>query len=155
MDWLPITVFILLGICFLIAEIIFVPGTTVIGIFGLLSIGYGIFQSYVSYGNTVGMLTLIGSLLVAFFLFYLSFKNRSWKQFSLKSTMKGRVNEDEESLEPGEKGITVSSLKPVGKALFGENEIEVQSNGEFVEESVKIEVCRIDGKRIFVKPILK
>jgi membrane-bound ClpP family serine protease len=153
MDWLPITAFVLVGIFLLIVEIIFVPGTTVVGILGFLSMGYGIFQSYSTYGNTVGTFTLIGSLLATLLLFYLSFKNRSWERFSLKTSIKSRVNEDERSLEVGMKGMTLSSLKPVGKALFEEDEMEVRSNGGFVEENVEIEVLRIEGKKIFVQPV--
>jgi len=153
MDWMPIAVFVLLGIVLLIAEIIFVPGTTVVGILGFLSLGYGIFQSYASYGNTIGTFTLIGSLLVTILLFYFSFKNRSWERFSLKTSMKGRVNEEIRVLEVGMKGTTVSSLKPVGKALFEDDEMEVRSNGGFVEENVEIEVLRIEGPKIFVQPV--
>ncbi|MCP4458975.1 MAG: hypothetical protein GY816_13285 [Cytophagales bacterium] len=153
MDWLPIALFILLGIVLLIAEIIFVPGTTVVGILGFLSLGYGVFQSYASFGNTVGTFTLIGSLLATILLFYLSFKNRSWERFSLKNTMKGRVNDDKELPEIGMKGMTASSLKPVGKALFDNDEMEVRSNGGFVEENVEIEVLRVEGKKIFVQPV--
>lgn len=153
MDWLPIALFILLGIVLLIAEIIFVPGTTVVGILGFLSLGYGVFQSYTSFGNTVGTFTLVGSLLVTTLLFYLSFKNRSWERFSLKNTMKGRVNEDRELPDVGLKGVTISSLKPVGKALFDNDEMEVRSNGGFVEENVEIEVLRVEGQKIFVQPV--
>lgn len=152
MEWLPIAIFVLLGIILLIAEIIFVPGTTVVGILGFLSLGYGIFQSYASFGNTVGTFTLIGSLLATVLLFYISFKNRSWERFSLKSSMKGRVNENLKVLEVGMKGVTVSSLKPVGKALFEDDEMEVRSNGGFVEENVEIEVLRVEGQKIFVQP---
>jgi len=67
--------------------------------------------------------------------------------------MKGRVNENERVLEVGMKGVTVSSLKPVGKALFEDDEMEVRSNGGFVEENVEIEVLRIEGKKIFVQPV--
>ena len=155
MDWLPIAAFVLVGIFLLIVEIIFVPGTTVVGILGFLSMGYGIFQSYSVFGNTVGTFTLIGSLLTTILLFYISFKNRSWERFSLKNSIKSRVNEDERSLEIGLKGKTMSSLKPVGKALFDENEMEVRSNGGFVEENVEIEVIRIEGKNIFVQPVNK
>lgn len=153
MEWLPIAVFVLLGVILLIAEIIFVPGTTVVGILGFSSLGYGVFQSYASFGNTVGTFTLIGSLLVTLLLFYFSFKNRSWERFSLKTSMKGRVNEGGRVLEEGMKGLTASSLKPVGKALFDDDEMEVRSNGGFVEENVEIEVLRIEGKKIFVQPV--
>lgn len=156
MEWLPIVSFIALGLVLIIAEVIFVPGTTFVGIGGFLSMGYGIYQSYTVYGNTVGTLTLFGSLTVSIILFYISFKNRSWERFSLKNTMQGKVNQDYSfPISVGDKGVTISSLKPIGKALLQDKEIEVRSNGAFIPENVEIEVIRVDGNRIFVKPIEK
>ncbi len=154
MDWLPLAAFILIGLVLIIVEIIFVPGTTVVGIAGFLCMGYGIYQSYAIYGNSVGTLTLIGSLLVSASLIYVSFRNRSWERFSLKSEMTGKVNENDSlDVKAGDKGTSVSSLKPSGKALFNDEEVEVRSNGGFVEENQEIEVLRVEGKKIFVKPV--
>lgn len=154
MDWLPIAAFILIGLVLIIVEIIFVPGTTVVGIAGFLSMGYGIYQSYSLYGNSVGTLTLVASLLVSGLLIYMSFRNRSWERFSLKSEMTSKVNESFDlELQPGDKGRSVSSLKPIGKALFHDEEVEVRSNGGFVEENQEIEVLRVEGKNIFVQPV--
>lgn len=154
MDWLPIAAFILIGLVLIIVEIIFVPGTTVVGIAGFLCMGYGIYQSYALYGNSVGTLTLVGSLLVSALLIYFSFRNRSWERFSLKSEMTGKVNEGYGlNVKVGDRGQSVSSLKPIGKALFDDEEVEVRSNGGYVEENQEIEVLRVEGKRIFVKPV--
>ena len=68
--------------------------------------------------------------------------------------MQSKVNEEFKfSIAEGDRGKTVSSLKPVGKAIFDEHEIEVRSNGGFVEENVEIEVLRIEGQKVFVKPV--
>ena len=154
MDWLPIAAFVLIGLILLIAEIIFVPGTTVVGIAGFLSISHGIYKSYSLYGNTVGTLTLVGSLVVSILAIYWSFSSKAWERFSLKSTMKSRVNEDcTIVLNVGDIGQSVSTLKPIGKALFNDVEVEVTSNGGYVDENVELEVIQIDGKKIIVKPI--
>ncbi len=153
MEWLPIAIFVLLGLVLIIVEIIFVPGTTVVGIAGFLSMGFGIYKAYEVFGNTVGTLTLIGSLIVSALFIYISFRNRSWERFSLKSTMEGRVNDGMFVVSVGDKGKSVSSLKPIGKALFEDHELEVRSNGGFVEENVEIEVLRVEGNKIFVKPV--
>jgi len=154
MEWLPIAIFILLGLVLIIVEIIFVPGTTVVGIGGFLSLGYGIFQSYIIYGNTIGTMTLVISLIVSILLFYWAFRNKSWERFSLKNTISGKVNEDF-PFKPtvGDKGISISALRPIGKAAFDEHEIEVSSHGGFIAENIEIEVLRIEGSKIIVKPI--
>ena len=156
MEWLPIAAFIVIGIVLIIVEIIFVPGTTIVGIAGFLSMGYGIYLSYVNFGSTAGTSTLIASVVASGLFIYYSFRNRSWERFSLKTTMDNRVNQEHMiKLDIGEKGVSISSLKPVGKAIISNQEIEVRSNGGFIEENVEIEVHRIEGNKIFVKPVNK
>ena len=152
MEWLPIAGFILFGLILIVVEIIFIPGTTVVGIVGFLCLVYGIYQSYSVFGNTVGTITMASTLVVSGLLLYLSFRNRSWEKFSLKDTMDGRVNDHNKFMpKVSERGITISALKPVGKASFNDREIEVRSNGEFINENVEIEVLRIEDNKIFVK----
>jgi len=154
MEWLPLVAFIALGLILLLAEIIFVPGTTVVGIAGFISMAYGIYLAYETQGTTVGTLTLFGSLVASAVMLYVSFTNRSWERFSLKNTMTSRVNEGySKEIMIGDRGKTISSLKPIGKALLKDKEIEVRSNGDFIQENTDIEVIRIDGNRIFVKLI--
>lgn len=154
MEWLPIAIFIFLGIVLIVAEVIFVPGTTVVGVLGFLCMGYGVYQTYVVYDKTTGTLVLIGSLVAATAFLVWSFRNRSWERFSLKSTMEGKVNDENRLvLKVGDKGTAISSLRPIGKAEFEGHEIEVRSNGGYVNENVEIEVLRIEDGKVFVKPV--
>ncbi|GAB4246903.1 MAG: hypothetical protein Tsb0034_25970 [Ekhidna sp.] len=154
MDWLTLTGFILFGTLLIVAEIIFVPGTTVVGILGFIFSVYGIYLGYDYFGATTGTLILIGTLLLNLVAFVMAFKSKSWERFSLKGTMTGRFNDDfKYDIKVGDKGMTISSLKPVGKAAFGNNEIEVHSNGGYVNENIEIEVVRMESSKIFVQPI--
>jgi membrane-bound ClpP family serine protease len=80
----------------------------------------------------------------------LSLRGKSWERFSLKETNVSKVNEV--SLQIGDLGVTLSSLKPYGKALFGDSEVEVRSNGEFLEENTNVIIVNIESSRIFVNP---
>ena len=154
MDWLIILVLMLLGTFLMVAEIIFVPGTTIVGILGFIFSAYCIYLGYDYYGPTTGSFILIGALLLNIAALVMAFKGKSWERFSLKNTMKGTFNEDFKiDLQEGDKGTTVSSLKPIGKAMFGDHEIEVRSDGGFVAENIEIEVKRIDSSKIIVQPV--
>ena len=50
-------------------------------------------------------------------------------------------------------GVTVSSVKPIGKAEFNNKQLEVRSEGNYIEENQPVRVIKIDNKRIFVEPI--
>ncbi|MGJ3235043.1 NfeD family protein [Marivirga sp.] len=145
---------ILAGLILIIAELIFVPGTTFVGVIGLLLTIVGIFMVFDDYGNVAGYWTVAGTTIVTVIGIVYSFKSNSWDRFSLKSSIKSKVNdEDIFSFQVGEKGKTVSDLKPIGKAeIFGKI-YEVRSKGEWIGAGQEIQVIRIDSKRIFVEPI--
>ena len=154
MDWLVISGLILFGTFLIIAEVIFVPGTTVVGILGVIFSIYGIYLGYDYYGTSTGTIILIATSLINLIALIVAFKGKSWERFSLKESLKGKYNDDFKiNLDVGDKGTTISSLKPIGKAIFNDQEIEVRSNGGFVNENVEIEVLKIDSSKIFVQPV--
>ncbi len=153
-DWMTILALIIMGIVLIIIEIIFVPGTTVVGILGFMVGIYGVYESYEKFGTTTGHIVLVSSTVVAFIAIIYSFKSDAWKKFANTKSMNAKVNEGlTQSLSVADRGLTSSSLKPVGKALFEDKEYEVTSLGNFVEEKTEIEIIKIDKNKIIVKPI--
>ena len=142
------------GLVLILAELIFVPGTTFVGVIGLLLTIVGIFLVFDGYGDTAGYWTIAGTAFVSIVGIVYSFKSKSWDRFSLKSVINSKVNdEDIYTFQVGEKGKTVSDLKPIGKAeIFGKI-YEVSSRGEWIGAGQEITVTRIDNKRIIVEPI--
>ncbi|SMD34160.1 NfeD-like C-terminal, partner-binding [Reichenbachiella faecimaris] len=154
LDYFLIAFLILAGITLIIVEIIFVPGTTVVGIFGCLVGIYGIYRSYELYGVDTGHVVLAVSLVVGLAAVIFSFKSGAWNKFSNKSVMKTPVNEGlTAALEIGQVGKSISSLKPVGKAEFDEKEYEVSSLGSFVLENTQIKIIKLERNKIIVEPI--
>lgn len=58
---------------------------------------------------------------------------------------------NEMKVEIGDTGTAVTSLRPVGKAVFGDRTIVVVSNGEFIDCNASVVVSEIIGNRIVVK----
>src|SRR6185312_2714208 len=50
-------------------------------------------------------------------------------------------------LSPGANGITVSMLRPSGKARFSDQLVDVITQGEFVAADTPVTVLRTDGMR--------
>ena len=63
-EWLAVILLIFFGLGFIIAEIIFVPGTTLLGLFGLIFTIIGIIISYISFGAGIGTMVLIVALII-------------------------------------------------------------------------------------------
>ena len=66
--------------------------------------------------------------------------------------MTGTVNEAiGMKLEVGNVGLATSDLKPVGKALFENEEIEVRTQGDFLSSGQKITIIKIDHSKVYVQ----
>ncbi|MFY0607247.1 MAG: hypothetical protein JXR10_11055 [Cyclobacteriaceae bacterium] len=154
MEWLTVVGLILTGIFLVVAEIIFIPGIFIAGGIGALLSIYGVNLAYENFGEVGGHITLAGAVIGNIAAVALSLRGKSWERFSLKETHENKVNEDfQQEITVGDQGVTISSLKPYGKAIFDEVEVEVRSNGDFIEENTKVQVMNIESNRIFVNPI--
>lgn len=154
MEWVTIIGLAFFGICLIVIEVIFVPGTTFVGIAGFICLGLVIYLGYEYFDNTTGTIILISTFAGSITALVLAFKSNAWERFSLKGTNTGRFNEDfKVILTIGDEGKTISSLKPFGKAIFNDKEIEVRSNGEYIRENEPVKVTRIEPNKIFVTPI--
>ena len=154
MEWFAVIGLIVLGMILFIVEIIFIPGTTIVGIAGFLCSVYGVYLGYDYFGTTGGTMVLLGAVCFNGGAIVYAFKTKSWERFSLKDINSGRFNEDQDfQLNVGDRGTTVSSLKPIGKAIFNDKELEVRSEGTYIRENQEIEIIKIDNKKIIVKPI--
>ncbi len=153
-DWIVIVLLIVFGIGLIIAEVIFIPGTTFVGILGALFIGYGVYSSFVTFGNNIGWGVLIGSSVLTLLAVVYSFRSGAWKKFSLKGRITSRVNEHIDiPMKVGDVGLALSVLKPIGKAEFDDSTYEVKTQGEYVEEGNKIKIIKIQSNNIIVELI--
>ncbi len=145
---------LLLGILLILLEIIFVPGTTIVGVGGVILLGIGIFLAYTYLGNMAGHLALGSSVVVVFLSLIVLLKGQTWKKMALDANVEGKsVEQVETMVVVGEKGKTISRLNPSGKALFGDKIIEVTASGEFVDAEAKVEVIKVEQNSIRVKTV--
>jgi membrane-bound ClpP family serine protease len=153
-EWTTVSSLILFGLLLLIAEIIFVPGTTVVGLVGFIFMAVGVGLSFRYFGSETGWTIVGGTSVVTGLLLYLAFKANVWSKFALKSSIDSKVNEGEmKELEAGQEGITTSTLRPIGKAEVNGKTYEVRTNGEYIESGTRIKIIRISSHQIFVEPL--
>lgn len=153
-EWITVISLIFFGLLLIVAEIIFVPGTTLVGLFGLIFLIVGIGFSFSYFGSETGWITVGASAVASGLVFYYSFKGNVWSRFSLKGSSKGKLNEGEMDLVAvGMEGQTVSALRPVGKAEIGNKLYEVKTLGEYLASGNKIRVIKVISNQIIVEPI--
>lgn len=153
MSALVIVLFILVGLVLLIIEFFVIPGVTVVGVAGAIFLALGIFFSYRNFGATGGHIALISTLFVACIMFYVALRANTWNKFALTSQVDSQiVTVDENQIKPGDEGLTVSRLNPMGKAKINEQIVEAHCPGHFIDENTVIEVVKVHKTHIVVKP---
>jgi membrane-bound ClpP family serine protease len=143
---------IFFGLLLIIVEIIFVPGTTLVGVGGFIFLTIGVWLSFKYFGSEMGWTTLGGTAVVSGLLLYFSFKANVWGKFALKSSMQGKVNEGDH-FQTGQEGVAISALRPVGKAELGSRMVEVKTLGSYVDSGTKIRIIQVLSNQIIVEPI--
>ncbi len=153
MSWTVIIVLILVGLVFIVLEILVIPGVGVAGILGTALIVFAIWETYSSHGKIAGIYTIGFTVLITAITLFFSFKSKTWKRMMLSSKIDSKVNiVDKKKLKIGDVGVTVSRLVPGGKALINGNFYEVHSTGDFIDPKTEIVVNKITFNKIIVKP---
>jgi membrane-bound serine protease (ClpP class) len=164
----PIALYlILLGIVLVLVEVFVIPGTSIIGLLGILTILVGIIMNFgsitppeipriVGFSSSVLLwtsLTLMGSLV----LFLLAIKLLPAVPVVNTLILGGGLTAkavDEvflQKIKIGDEGITVSECKPIGLVDFGGNLVECEVIGEFLKRNSEVVVVNIQGNKIYIK----
>ena len=152
--WIAIISLIIIGLALLVIELIFIPGTTIVGIAGLLCVVSGLVLTFNNFGNTVGWVATGGTAVFSAAVFLYAFKSGAWSKFALKGKIDSKVNQDKPiQLKAGDEGIACSTLRPIGKGEFDNELFEVRSLGELVPTDTKIRVIKVNKREIIVEPI--
>lgn len=145
---------LVLGVILIVVEIIFIPGTTFIGVIGFVCLVVGIFSTYSTHGNTMGNVVLLGTglFLVASLIYIV--KAKTWEKMALNKVIDSRVNEKNKEIEVGATAIAVSDLKPFGTIEIENKQMEATTNGEFIENKSSVRVIYCDKNEIIVEKII-
>jgi membrane-bound serine protease (ClpP class) len=155
-------ILILLGLVLLGFEVFVIPGFGIAGVAGFICIGLGMilsFQDFVLPDPNLPYLTkVLGSFIVAFgvALVFLSYFFPRLGKFVkgpyLDATLTdSHANSHEaEKVKVGELGTAATFLRPAGKARFGERDIDVVTEGDFIEKGAKVKILDIKGNRVVV-----
>ncbi|PWD98600.1 NfeD family protein [Marinilabilia rubra] len=148
-----IILLIVTGLLLLILEFFVVPGITIAGIGGLGMITGGIFMAY-GIDSSTGHITLASTLIATLIILFYAFRSKTWKKLMLNSTVTSHVDTVEENtINPGDHGKTITRLNPIGKARVNNQDVEAHCPGQFIDPKTEIEVTEVYKTYIIVKPV--
>lgn len=141
-----------IGLILVLLEILFVPGTTLVGILGVLVTAAGVFYAFVRLDSQYAWMILGVTILVNFTALFYGFKSGVWKKFALKETISNRTFDDRlMGLTLGLEGKAVSDIKPIGKAEFLDKIYEVKSGTGLIPVGKTVIIHKLENNIIIVK----
>lgn len=152
---LLIITLIIAGLLLLAAELVLIPGFGVAGILGIASLVGSCWVAFTQIGTIAGIITLIANIVLAIISTILVLRSKTWKKLSLGTNIDAKVDTTpvEKGISVGDKGTTLTRLAPGGKVMLGANMLEAFSRDTIIEPGIDVEVCEVQGNKIFVKEI--
>jgi len=142
---------LLLAIFLVLLEIFLLPGITVAGIGGAIFAAGGLFYAY-SVDVMTGNIALGSSILVFAVAFFWLMRSNSFHRVALKTDVDSKLTSTRElGIQPGDRGVTLSRLAPIGKARINDQIVEAKAIGELIDEDTAVVVVRVDGYNVLVK----
>ena len=146
----------ILGLILLLVEAV-VPGFGVFGVGGIGSIVASIFLVSREGGDTVRSLAiaLIASVLLSVLLLRLGVRRGWFRRLALYQTMvgeKGYLARRPPQELVGQEGQSTTVLRPAGTARFGDQVVDVVTEGTFVPSGTTVAVIKVEGPRVVVRP---
>ena len=150
---IAIIVFLMVAaILLILAEIFLLPGITLAGIGGAIFAIGGVVFAY-TVGIWVGHLTLSLSIITFGIIFAWLLRSRSFNKIALKTDIDSKLTSSRDlGIEPGDEGITLSRLAPIGKARIKGINVEAKSQDEVIDENKPLVVIRVYSYTVILRP---
>lgn len=155
--WIPLALFVA-GAVFALVEVFIIPGFGVFGVLSMLSFAWLSVLLMDGPAAGLGIFALSFLLTVVFTFLLVKFMPKSivTRKFLIleppksdSSTLKSKVAVP--LVQVGDVGEAATTLRPIGTALFGNQRLEVLSEGEFLKKGAAIEVVRVEGQKVVVR----
>jgi membrane-bound ClpP family serine protease len=150
-----VIILILLGIFLFMVEFLLIPGITVALVGAVVMTVSGVYLAFVRFGTKVGILVLLFTLISSLILFAFSLREKTWKGAMLSTNIDSNVSEEMglDHIKEGDKGETIGRLAPMGMIRVNSYTYEAKSMAGYLDPRTPIEIVKINGSQIIVKPI--
>jgi len=141
------------GTILILLELFILPGF-VVGIIGALLCIWGAYEAFHTLGPDWGWVIIGATIIVNAVLAWIALKNIHRSPFAIRTKIDGRVNEFKDyGLKIGDRGRTMTDLRPEGRAVFGEELVSVWSLSGFISGNQEVIVVKMAENKIFVSPV--
>ncbi len=165
--WEATAVFVV-GAMLVVIEIFVIPGTVISGMIGALMVFGSIVWAMVDHwpsqpGTLAGndferpMLNLIialgGAVVVGGILAKVLPHTFIYRKMVLVNAPESIPETWKPSVSTGDTGVAKTTLRPAGKASFGDHMVDVMSDGTFIDAGANIRVVNVEGMKVIVESV--
>ncbi|MGB8332213.1 MAG: NfeD family protein [Polyangiales bacterium] len=151
MTALVIIIVLVIGLVLLFTEVAVIPGFGVAGALGVLALGAGAVAAWTELGPLWGGVTGGVSVITAVVMLIWLPRSRIGRKVVLEHSQAAILSQQDRSALLGRRGITVTPLRPIGRVRFGSEEIDVLTEGEYIDTHQEVEVMTVEGGRVVVR----
>lgn len=150
-----IILLIVLGLLFLVAELVLLPGVSIGAILALVCYGSSIYLAFLDYGTVAGVVVILAILLLSLVATIISLRAKTWQRFSLKQRVdsSSMPSTPDQELQVGDRGMTLSRLSPMGTIEVGGKVYEAKSLTAYVDPRREVEVVGFENFSVIVKTV--
>jgi len=144
---------ILIGFVILAVEVFVLPGFGVAGILGLLFLIGGSIAAWMVFGAGGGLLVIIVSWTIVIGGGVILARSRAGKRLVLTTVQERGKGSEARDLARlvGQRGVATSDLRPAGIATFGDERVDVVTDGVYVVAGTPVKVLAVEGPRVVVQ----
>ena len=149
-----IVLLIILGMLFLVAELLLFPGLSIGGILAMACYGGAIWYAFDALSVTAGIWTIVAVALLSLLSLIFSLRAKTWQRLALKQEIDSvSMPNPESEVTIGAVGVSISRLSPMGKVEVNGKTFEAKSADVFIDQRSKVEVVGFDNFTLIVRKI--
>ena len=148
-----IILLVVLGLLFLLAEILLLPGLSVGAFLALICYGSAAWMAFAWFGTTAGAVTVAVILAASGVMTVWALRAKTWQRFSLNQRIESAGNTVPQSndVKVGDRGVAVSRLSPMGTVEIGGKRYEAKSDGAYIDQRSEVEVTGFENANVIVR----
>ena len=155
MNLFYIILLLLLGVLFLVVEVLLLPGFSVGAILSLACYGGAIYLGFTYYDTLSGILVIAAGLIVSTITIVISLRAKTWQKLSLQKNIDS-VSSDlpEHTVRVGSRGVAISRIAPMGNVEIDGKRYEAKSD-VLIDQREEVEVVGFENFSVLVKKVVK
>ena len=148
-----IILLVILGLLFMLAEIVLLPGLSVGAVLALACYGSAAWMAFAWYGSAAGAVTVAAIIVLSGLMTVWALRAKTWQRFSLnqKIDSAGNTVPQNNDVKIGDRGTAVSRLSPMGTVEIGGKRYEAKSDGAYIDQRSEVEVTGFENANVIVR----